>query len=48
MEAVYISADLGHVWMALRAPDEARLHEALATLPLHRFMDLTITPLLDA
>ncbi|MBA3826107.1 MAG: hypothetical protein H0X24_19680 [Ktedonobacterales bacterium] len=36
--ALYIQADLTHVWLVLQGPDEATLHQIITDLPLHPFV----------
>jgi muconolactone delta-isomerase len=38
METLYIAADQSKVWLVMQGANQAEVEEAVASLPLHRFM----------
>jgi muconolactone delta-isomerase len=47
VEAIYISADRAHVWIAMQGESVTTIEQELRSFPLYPYMDLLFTPLLD-
>jgi muconolactone delta-isomerase len=45
VETLYLAADRSGGWIAMRGPSLARVEAALASLPLHPYMDVELTAL---
>ena len=47
LEVLYLAADRASGWIVMRGPSVESVEEALATLPLHPYLDLELTTILE-
>jgi muconolactone delta-isomerase len=47
LEVLYLAADRSGGWIVMQGPSLDSIEEALASLPLHPYLDLDLTPILD-
>lgn len=45
VEELYVSSDLSHVWIVMKAESQEQLQQYLQTLPLYNYMQLEVLPL---
>jgi muconolactone delta-isomerase len=45
VDSLYLAADRSRVWIVLQGKSQAEVEQALASLPLHPYMNVELTPL---
>lgn len=45
VEALYISSDFSHIWIAMKGESQDQVQKELESLPLYPYMEVVITPL---
>ncbi len=45
IDALYLAGDRAQGWLVMQGESEAEIESALASLPMHPYMQTTLTPL---